>query len=132
MHLVLPGDPYLVLRASRGQSIWNDSHLMRMKYEKILEESTLPIKIAGPIHASITFYLVAPDLKKHGITYYRNSRQKQGYHQELPIMSELVRMIELLITGTIIDTRSSLASLVAYKMYDENPRVEIDLKKIKG
>lgn len=132
MRLILPGDPYLALRASKGQSIWNDSHLMRLHYEKILEDAIPEHKIKGPIHVSVTFYLVAPDLKKHGIHFYNNSKHKQGYHHELPIMSDLIRMMELLVTGRIIDSRSSLASLVAYKMYDEHPRVEIEINKIKG
>jgi Holliday junction resolvase RusA-like endonuclease len=119
MRLILTGDPYLALRATKGQSIWTDAHMTKVKYLRLIEDASSQ-QIHGPVHADIIFYM-----KPNEYT------PRFSYHQALPIMSELIRMIELLITGELISSRASLASVSASKIYDDEPRVDITITSLK-
>lgn len=81
----------------------------------------------GPIHLDVFFYTQAPDYpvaKKKGIIPGK-------YNYYLPLLSSFMRFLEEASIGVLWNDPCIIASLKTHKMYDQEPRTEFTITKLK-
>lgn len=80
----------------------------------------------GPLHLEAYFYFpIAKTIKPA-----ERFKRKGSYHSFRPDLSNLVKLIEDVATGILYEDDSLIASITAYKLYDDRPRTEFSLREL--
>lgn len=122
MIYVIKGDPIPLARHRMGAHGAYDIQ----KKEKLMvgitlasQHDRLPL-YEGYLELDITFYLKTSKKKP-----------KTGWHNFKPDLSNLVKFVEDVGSGILYVDDSIISSIIAKKMYDENPRTEFTIRELK-
>lgn len=127
---ILKGEPIPIskIKNSSTQRIWNTQKSDKFSWSMQLANQHEGNDIfTGPVHLDVFFYMMPPDYavaKKKGIISGK-------YNYYLPLLSSFIRFLEEAAVGVLWNDPCLLSSLKSFKMYDENPRTEFTITKLK-
>lgn len=126
---IIPGNPIAWQRANPGKTRMYDAQKkIKLDYTyQIQSQYSCKDLLDGPLELDITFYFrMPPSHHKHF------DKLRLTPHHFRPDLSNLVKLIEDVGSGVLYKDDSLIASLIARKLYDDNPRIEFFLKELHG
>lgn len=118
----IPGIPTPLARPRLGKhGVWDSQSRLKLSSGIMLRsQHKLPL-FDGPIHMDITFFMYTA----------RPSKKNLGtYHPKRPDIDNLVKFVLDVANGILFKDDACVASLSAIKIYAEEPRTEIIIRKL--
>lgn len=125
LRYIIPGNPVPRPRNRRPSSReWNARKQIKLKYilELSRQHNDQPL-LTGPIAIDINFYLPIKQLPQH-------KKLVGSPHARTPTLAALIVYVEKAATGVIFKKECTIASIHSKKLYDENPRTELTIRKL--
>lgn len=105
--------------APSGGRMWDTQKQIKFQYGMYLRQQHADEPfLVGPLHLDIKFYFHIPRTTK---------KQAGDLHMYKPDLSNLIKLIEDVGSGILYQDDALIASIVASKHYDLNPRIEFSL-----
>jgi Holliday junction resolvase RusA-like endonuclease len=107
--------------------MWDSQRYIKSKYGDMLDEQHGDLELfEGPIKLEAWFYFKIPK----GLKAEAYHQRRGNYHKQRPDLSNLIKFIEDVASGILYKDDALIASIVAHKVWDENPRTEFTLVEI--
>lgn len=107
--------------------MWDSQRNIKSKYGDMLDEQHGDSELfEGPIKLEAWFYFKIPK----GLKPQEYNERRGNYHKQRPDLSNLIKFIEDASSGILYKDDAIIASIGAYKIWDENPRTEFTLVEI--
>lgn len=120
MRYIIPGNPVALQRPrfNQGQKRpWDPQKKIKEQVALfIIAQNKSQPMYGGPLELNITFFMLH---KKH-----------KGHHVSVPDLSNMIKFLEDVAQGILYENDSLIASIIARKVYDENPRTEFTIREL--
>lgn len=125
---VILGDPTALARTrvTATNRVWDSQKQIKLAQGIQLanQHNEAPL-LSGPLHMNITFYMaIAPSTRKKNIV--------GSYHYFRPDLDNLVKFVCDIATGIIYHEDCIISSLIAKKIYDDEPRTVFYITEVKS
>lgn len=123
----LPGDPGVLAKMRQvPRRMWDEYSHLKVSTRILLEKQHANKRaFSGPLFLEAAFYLPTKDVRGR-----RKLGEKQKPHVVRPDITDLVKFLEEVGSGIIFSNVCHIAGVHAYKVYDDEPRIEFSLVEL--
>jgi len=126
MHYILLGDPIPLARARYGNKrVWDSQKELKLVSGlNLAQQHGKNRQFLGPLHIDAVFYMyMSQNLKK-------SIKVPGTYHYFKPDLDNLIKFICEICSNIAYNNDCIISSISAKKLYDSNPRTEINIKEL--